>query len=315
MRATPSRHPHGFPKTHKPDLSCNYRTIHDNDDAVDETLQDVLHANLRQSESVVDYHPTQEVKKRDLSQSCLCRGWHCSQRQTDSGAPVSSKSTSPNRTRCVGSFVAVAVVANADAQVFSASDSVFAPASWSVSVLGASVTKAGSASQVVNGFATGSNALLSSINPGGADAWTVSIYENFYYDPSLTPGTPSSVTLTFDSRWVTQNFSRVGPAMRQGGAVWAGYQPLNSNSWATYSFSGWVAMVSGTGLPLPDFSATAAPIYFGFYQRNGGTVPGVGYQSEFANFSVSVTAPVVPAPMALLLWVAPAAARTRRRAS
>jgi hypothetical protein len=186
-------------------------------------------------------------------------------------------------------------------QTFSASDSTFAPSAWTVTVLGASGSKAGSASQVVDGFATGTNAWLSSLNPGGIDAWTVSIYENFFYDPSLNPGTPSGVTVSFDSRWTAVNWSRVGPAMRQGSTVWAGYQPLNSSNWTTFSFSGWDAMIAGTGLPTPDFSSTAAPIYFGFYQRNGGAVSGVGYQSEFSNFSVSIT---VPAPTALLVWAA-----------
>jgi hypothetical protein len=168
-----------------------------------------------------------------------------------------------------------------------------------VTVLGASGSKAGSASQVVNGFATGTNAWLSSLNPGGVDAWTVSIYENFFYDPSLNPGTPASVVVSFDSRWISVNPSRVGPAMRQGSTIWAGAQPLNSPSWTTFSFSGWTAMLAGTGLPMPDFSSDADPIYFGLYQRNGGPVSGVGYQSEFANFSVTIT---VPAPTALAVW-------------
>lgn len=198
-------------------------------------------------------------------------------------------------------------------QTFAASDSAFAAGTWTVSVLGAGESRSGSASQIIDGFATGTNSWLSSLSPGGPDAWTVSIYENFSYDPSLNPGTPSSVTVTFDSRWVNQ-FSRVGPAMRQGTTIWAGSQPLNSSSWTQYSFSGWTAMLNGTALPLPDFSATAAPIYFGFYQRNGGTVGGVGYQSEFANFSVTVT---VPAPTTLLLWTASALGvrNGRRRAA
>jgi hypothetical protein len=220
---------------------------------------------------------------------------------------VKSQQSEPNRSSRVQPWIAAAVVTVASAvatsaegqQTFSASDSVFAPGTWTVSVLGASGSKSGSASQVVNGFTAGTNAWLSTINPGGSDAWTVSIYENFYYDPSLNPGTPSSVTVSFDSRWVTQNYSRVGPAMRQGTTVWAGAQPLNSATWTNYVFTGWSAMLAGTGLPLPDFSATAAPIYFGFYQRNGGSVPGIGYQSEFANFSVAVT---VPAPPVLIAW-------------
>jgi hypothetical protein len=48
-------------------------------------------------------------------------------------------------------------------------------------------------------------------------------------------------------------------------------------------------------MPAPDFSAGAAPIFFGFYQRNAGSGPN---ESQFSNFSVIVT---VPAPTALAL--------------
>jgi hypothetical protein len=212
--------------------------------------------------------------------------------------------------------VALASATSAVAQTYTATDSVFLPTDWSFSVVGASASKAGSVSQVVNGYAVGSNSRLSNLTPGGyaIDAWAVSIFEAFSYNPSLQPGQPE-VTVSFDSRWIALFASRVGVAVRQGGNLWVGYQPFNTTSWQTYSFSGWTSILAGAVGPLPDFSAGAAPIYFGFYQRNGGDVG--GFQSEFANFQVQITAPV-PGPSVLVSLVAMCAStvsRSRHRRS
>jgi hypothetical protein len=202
---------------------------------------------------------------------------------------------------------ALALASTVLAQTYSASDNVFAPTAWTLTVKGTNASQVGTAEQVVNGYATGSNARLSTVNPAGFwDTWSVSIFDNFSYDPSVAPGYAPDVTISFDSRWVLQAFSGVGPAIRQGSNIWAGYHVitggwngLNTPSWANYSFSGWAYLLQGTGsMPGPDFSASAAPIYFGFYQRNGGGGPN---GSEFANFSVSVT---VPAPGALPMLAA-----------
>jgi hypothetical protein len=181
------------------------------------------------------------------------------------------------------------------AQSYSASDSVFSTSDWSLTIVGSSPSKTASASQVLNGFSAGSNARQTSLMPGGngVDTWAASIYENFYYDPSLHPGSPS-VTLAFDSRWIATDHSRVGPAVRQGSSIWFGANPLNSPAWQTYSFTGWTSIAGVSG---PDFSSTGARIYFGFYQYNGGIST---FESQFANFSVALTAPVVPVPPAFV---------------
>jgi hypothetical protein len=206
---------------------------------------------------------------------------------------------------------------SAQAQTYSASDNVFAPAFWTLTVQGNNPTQVGTAAQVEDGYAIGSNARLSTVNPNGAtDTWSVSIFENFSYDPSVEPGYAPDVTVSFDSRWVLRAFSGVGPAIRQGSNVWAGYHRiqggwngLNTPTWANYSFSGWTSLLEGTSsMPGPDFSAGAAPIYFGFYQRNGGGGPN---GSEFANFNVVVTVPS-PAVLALAGVTAPLASRRRR---
>ena len=213
------------------------------------------------------------------------------------------------------SLVAAAAVAFdplAEAQTFSGSDSVFAPGTWSVSVKGTNPAQTGSGEQTVNGYAPGVNAWTSSVSPNGtADTWTISIFEGFAYNPSANPGEPASVTVSFDSRWITTAFSRVGPAMRQGSTVWAGYHDLNSTTWATYSYSGWSTLINGASALGPDFSAGAAPIFFGFYQRNGN---GGLKQSEFANFAVSVVVPSPAAVSILLAFTAPGPSRRRRMA-
>ena len=221
-----------------------------------------------------------------------------------------------NLTSFTGACAALACAASVVAQTYSATDSVFLDADWTFSVVGASPSKAGSASQVVNGYAAGSNSRLSSLSPGGLgiDAWAVSIFEGFSYNPSSQPGEPG-VTVSFDSRWVALSASRVGVAVRQGGNLWVGFQPINTASWQNYSFSGWSSVLAGASGPLPDFSAGAAPIYFGIYQRNGGN--GVGFQSEFANFQVLITAPV-PGPSVLVSLIAmcsSTASRSRRQRS
>jgi hypothetical protein len=212
---------------------------------------------------------------------------------------------SSNRARIqiAAALLSAAATSVAAAQTYSASDSVFSPTSWTASVVGDSATRAGSASQVVDGYAAGSNAWQSSLSPGGTglNAWVVSIFEGFAYSPTSTEAAPD-VSISFDSRWVSVTASRVGPAMRQGSTIWAGSHPLNNSSWSTYSFLGWTSILAGTDLGMPDLSPGAAPIYFGFYQRNGGPLTGI--QSEFANFSVTVTATPVPAPPMLLSIVA-----------
>jgi hypothetical protein len=215
---------------------------------------------------------------------------------------------------------AVAVAPTVLAQTYSVSDSVFAPTAWTLTVKGNNADQVGTAAQLENGYATSSNARLSTVNPNGFfDTWSVSIFDGFAYDPSVAPGYAPDVTVSFDSRWVIRAFSGVGPAIRQGSNIWAGYHEiaggwngLNSTTWANYSFSGWSYLLQRTGpMPGPDFSAGAAPIFFGFYQRNGGGGPN---GSEFANFSVTVT---VPAPGALPMLAAILAGcpgRGRRRA-
>jgi hypothetical protein len=205
----------------------------------------------------------------------------------------------------VSAATALALASTALAQTYSASDNVFATSNWTLSLKGNNPTHAGSVAQVVDGYAVGSNARLSSVTPNGAaDSWSVSIFENFSYDPSVAPGFSGDITVSFDSRWVIRDFSGVGPAIRQGSNIWAGYHAvpgvwngLNTPTWSNYSFSGWTYLLQATGpMPGPDFSAGAAPIYFGFYQRNGGGGPN---GSEFANFSVVITVPA-PAVIAML---------------
>jgi len=220
----------------------------------------------------------------------------------------------PGRSAVLLALAMPVVTSTAHAQTYSGSDSVFAPRSWTVTVKGNNPTQSGSATQDVGGYGAGVNAWTSTVNPGGPDdTWTVSIFEGFSYNPSSAPGTPGGVTLSFDSRWITRAFSGVGPALRQGSTVWAGYQTspnVNSSTWTTYSYSGWSTLLAGTSsMPAPDFSAGAAPIYFGFFQRNGGGGPN---QSQFANFSVAVT---VPSPAALSSAMVATLMSGRRRRS
>lgn len=214
---------------------------------------------------------------------------------------------------------ALALTSAVLAQTYSASDNVFAPTAWTLNVKGNNASQVGTAEQVVNGYATGSNARMSTVNPNGVrDTWSVSIFDGFSYDPSVAPGYSPDVAISFDSRWVIRAFSGVGPAIRQGSNIWAGYHDitggwdgLNTSAWANYSFSGWASILQGTGsMPGPDFSAGAAPIYFGFYQRNGGGGPN---GSEFANFSVIVTVPAPGALPMLAAIVAGCPGRRRRR--
>jgi MYXO-CTERM domain-containing protein len=225
-----------------------------------------------------------------------------------------SKNT-PGLTAVSVTLALAGLAASAQAQTtYSASDNIFAPGTWTWSQKGANPASTGSGTQAVDGFAAGVNAWTSTTAPNGGETWTVSIFEAFSYNPSAAPGAPAGVVVSFDSRWIGNKFSGIGPALRQGSNIWAGYQPTgqsshNSNSWASYSYSGWDTMLAGTSpMPAPDFSAGAAPIFFGFYQRNNGSGPN---QSQFSNFSVVVTVPA-PAALALVGMAMPAAGRRRR---
>jgi hypothetical protein len=225
--------------------------------------------------------------------------------------------------KCISGLTAVSVTlalaglsASAHAQTtYSASDNIFAPGTWTWTQKGTNPSSTGFATQTVDGFAAGVNAWTSTTTPiGDVNTWTVSIFEGFSYDPSSAIGAPAGVVVSFDSRWIGNKFSGIGPALRQGSNVWAAFQPSgqgshNSPSWASYTYSGWATLLNGTSsMPAPDFSAGAAPIFFGFFQRNAGTGPN---ESQFSNFSVVVTVPA-PAALALLGIAMPLAGRRNR---
>jgi hypothetical protein len=207
----------------------------------------------------------------------------------------------------------------ASAQTISAEDTVFSPSDWSSSFFSSSGLGSASMSQVVDGYATGANALRSTLSPGGTGirSWSVGIFEGFSYEPLTAPGTvPESVVVSFESRWTAVGSAWVGAAFRQGSSVWVTQQLVapNTSSWSSYTFSSdWGSLQSlAGGVSGPDFSLAAPPIFFGLYQMNSGN--SVGRQTEFASFTVTVVvpAPAVAAPIVLIASVGSAFGRRRR---
>jgi uncharacterized protein (TIGR03382 family) len=170
-----------------------------------------------------------------------------------------------------------------------------------------------------NGGSGSPSQVLSGGNPGAAryitnscgsffsGALNAQYYEAFSYNPAVD-GPLSALTFSIDSRF-EDGLQAVSFVVRQGGSTWQAGYFLNTSQWATYSMSpaanDWFAMTGASvPTPAPDFSASGAPITFGFWTGNG-TAGGFGYSRSgwFDNFTVSFI-PTPGATSAALLGVA-----------
>lgn len=204
------------------------------------------------------------------------------------------------------------------------SDSTFANADWGFEVVNVGTGGSASATQSA---ATG--------NPGAARRVSISTgaavgdatYAIHRYGTSLatryvasTQGAIVSVNFAIDARFVTGTFLGAGQGVyaqaKQGTNIYvAGIGVTGSaGNWVTLSASGLLVsnfiQIAGTTAPL-DFSATGAPIRFGFASANGNGGSAFSTTVDYDNFTLEVVN--VPAPSAAALAMLGATTMLRRR--
>ncbi len=114
--------------------------------------------------------------------------------------------------------------------------------------------------------------------------------------------------ISFDARQ-QDSLCAVGAAVEQNGVIWMWGYALDSANWSTLEFACddtdvWFQILpSGTQVGSgPDFSATGAPMYFGFWAGNGTGPGGIGYSTSHLvdNFRVEINRdPTCPADLDL----------------
>lgn len=178
----------------------------------------------------------------------------------------------------------------------------------------------GGGSQATSVSLTGGNPgafldILLNIGSNSRIVGTFSWRDDFTIDPAAVGGI-TNISYSFDSkRGAASNLGNAqafGIAIRQNGIHYYNYNANSLTSWETYSDSdltvGELAVYGGEadeaaagGFLTPDFSATGAPITFG-YMRLNSTVGSNAFVHGFMdNYSVTVEHPLVPEPSVIAL--------------
>lgn len=123
-----------------------------------------------------------------------------------------------------------------------------------------------------------------------------------------TQGVVQSVNMSIDARFITGTFFGAGQGVyaqvKQGSNIYVAGLGVttSSGSWVTFSASGVLAtdfiQISGTATPL-DFSASGAPMRFGFASANGNGGSPYSTTVDYDNFQLEVVS--IPAPAASAL--------------
>lgn len=143
------------------------------------------------------------------------------------------------------------------------------------------------------------------------------------YDPSVT-GAIQFIDYGFDLIHLNPPPSQAvayGLVLLQAGAYYrTGLDNIFTDTWTSFGHTGLTSanfvLVAGSGPTNPDFSATGAPIAFGYasYNNNTGGAPDLVRLSGIDNWQVAVTTvPLPPAAWLLGTGVAVVAARARLR--
>lgn len=219
-----------------------------------------------------------------------------------------------------GFLVLIATTCPAHADV-TFSDTEFTPANWGFEsvVLGPGGTS--TPSQVAGGNPGQARQVVNSINAGGgASVFGLSRYGTTTptrYEPA-TQGAITSIDWSIDSKWLS-GFGGQGQSIslgaKQGLVVYyADYDITGSSgAWTTH---GAVNLLASSFQPLTagapiDFSATGAPIRFGFLVGNSGDF---AYTNTvvYDNFSITIHNVPAPAIAGLAMFTLPIALRHRR---
>ena len=204
---------------------------------------------------------------------------------------------------CTVVMVAVPSLLRGDATF---SDGTFNDSNWTVTSIqsggfGGVVDFAG---QVASGGNPGSYRRIDlTVNSGNSAIFGISLFTASVYNPQ-TQGAISAIDYSEDGIALTAQSQSAGFCLFQEGTVFFAnaLSYLPSSTWSTHSITGQTQLdfsdVDGVG--TPDFSATGAPITFGFWRETsaGG---GNGFSSSTGIDNWSVTIHSVPEPATLTL--------------
>jgi hypothetical protein len=207
-----------------------------------------------------------------------------------------------------------------DAQANLHEDGDFDPADWSFQLFDFHTGGDATPSQAPSGGNPGSFQQVAyttnaATDPG--DNAAVYVFHSFdaaVVDPSVD-GAIASVDYLWDVSAIAGGGTFSGPALQQGGNVYvsAGLLELTGTStqWRSVSRAGVLEVNYGLiqdGLEIdpaqdPDFSASGAPITFGFFSAFAGALggPAAAASAGFDNWSVDVHLVPEPGPFALLM--------------
>lgn len=215
-------------------------------------------------------------------------------------------------------LAAGSVAASAAADV-TFTDTEFTASNWGfeTAILGAGGTS--TPSQVAGGNPGNARQLTNVVNGGG----TIFGFSRFgtttstRYDPA-SQGAILSVDWSIDSRWLSGIGGQgqlIALGIKQGTVTYIADSDItgSSGNWITH---GAITLTAAdfqplTSGPVIDFSATAAPLRFGFIVGNSSTGAGYGNTVMYDNFGVTVHS--VPASMSACAAAMGLAAGLRRR--
>lgn len=154
---------------------------------------------------------------------------------------------------------------------------------------------------------------------GSSAIRVANIYNQFTYDPAVS-GALESVTFTLDAKGFSSNVTSqaaafLRPVIEQNGISFSvlsidsliSVGNWNTFTWSFTSSSNWVDAIAGDPAFVPDFSASGAPIQFGFrFSLNLTCNSSVGCRPTLTstgvdNFQVSVTSVPEPGTYAMML--------------
>lgn len=156
---------------------------------------------------------------------------------------------------------------------------------------------------------------------------TFSWREDFTINPAAVGGI-TNISYSFDAKRGAStnagNAQAFGIAIRQNGIHYYNYNANSLTTWNTYSdtnltnaelavYGGESDEASAGGFETPDFSASGAPITFGYMRLNSTVGSNVFVHGFMDNYSVTVEHNLVPEPTLSVLVLMGAAAFTARR--
>jgi hypothetical protein len=204
------------------------------------------------------------------------------------------------------------------------SDTEFATANWGFETITGGTGGTATPSQVSGGNPGFARQVITSVNASGGIVYGLSRFGTSTatrYDPAVS-GAIGTVDFSIDAKWISGDglFGQsIGIGAKQGSVAY--YAALDvtgvTGLWGTHASLGltaadFVAMTAGGPI---DFSATGAPVRFGFVVANSAPGPASVNTAAYDNFQVVVHSVPAPASVGMAGMVGVVAGVRRRRAS